>query len=421
MHSFGEYLRPLRVALLVAAAVVPWAPQSRAQTTPLACSTDFQIVQSLTSNGAKWEMCWDFTPYEGLVLRDIYFTAPGAERRKIMAKLSIGQIFVVYDKGSPRFEDVSDYGLAGADPSVSTLLSMSSSDCPGGSATISYMGKNRVCKRVDKNIEHAYRWYDTTTNTNLTKQSSALVLYSMSKVGRYIYKPKWEFVDDGSIKPSMGATGRLQEYTTDARYGWLVNDTTEPYGASHIHNYYWRLHFGIKAASDANVVEQIEFKDSGSDKREIVGPTAIPNESARDVDPLQFRFWRVTNPAFKNGDGHVISYEIVPESSSIYRGPAAEPWTLHDLWVTENHLCERTASNNKRVDRPPLGAGSVCGDNVADYINPAEVITDPVVWYKVSFHHVPRDEDETNMLTESVGFKLQPRDMTRLNPWEKKP
>ena len=39
-------------------------------------------------------------------------------------------------------------------------------------------------------------------------------------------------------------------------------------------------------------------------------------------------------------------------------------------------------------------------------------VTDPVLWYGVNFHHVPRSEDDVRMPAHSQGFRIRPRDVT---------
>ena len=42
-------------------------------------------------------------------------------------------------------------------------------------------------------------------------------------------------------------------------------------------------------------------------------------------------------------------------------------------------------------------------------------MTNPVMWVRVGFHHVPRDEDQSPMPVHWQGFGLVPRDFTEIN------
>jgi primary-amine oxidase len=45
-----------------------------------------------------------------------------------------------------------------------------------------------------------------------------------------------------------------------------------------------------------------------------------------------------------------------------------------------------------------------------------ETLTDPVLWVRIGFHHLPRDEDQSPMHVHWQGFDLLPRDLTATNP-----
>ncbi|MBV7330221.1 PKD domain-containing protein [Chloroflexi bacterium TSY] len=71
--------------------------------------------------------------------------------------------------------------------------------------------------------------------------------------------------------------------------------------------------------------------------------------------------------------------------------------------------CEKYISHNLRVGG--------CGDNVTDFTNRENLAgADLVLWYGISFHHIPRDEDEAFMHAHWDGFQLIPRDWTAHNP-----
>lgn len=157
-------------------------------------------------------------------------------------------------------------------------------------------------------------------------------------------------------------------------------------------------------------MEQLEFSGSGTVFRPISTVT-FNREVARKVLPDRFRSWRVKNTGTTNSDAHNISYEIVPESSQVFRGPSAEKWTLSDIYLTQNRTCEKWATHNP----PDRAGGCSAGGNVRTFTN-NEIINDLVVWYRVSFHHLPRDEDEPNMSAHWQGFDIVPRDLTATSP-----
>ncbi len=210
---------------------------------------------------------------------------------------------------------------------------------------------------------------------------------------------QWTFGDDGSIQPSVGATGKLQKCTTDPRFGWPISASCVR-GTSHAHNYYWRLDFDLVGAAN-NMVEMIEFGGNGTAQRPIATQN-YTTETATQVDPALFRTWRIKNNQVTNADLHPISYELLSNSDHTFRGPTFEPWTTNDIYVTQYRQCEQWVSHN------PTTNG--CGDNVSQFVD-GQQLTDPILWYGITFHHLARDEDDPLMSSHWSSFTLLPRDM----------
>jgi hypothetical protein len=63
-----------------------------------------------------------------------------------------------------------------------------------------------------------------------------------------------------------------------------------------------------------------------------------------------------------------------------------------------------------------------CGDNLTDFVSGESVFEeDVVVWYSMTFHHLPTDEDEPNMHAHWDGFEIVPRDWSADNPLPEAP
>jgi primary-amine oxidase len=374
------------LCLLLSSSFAAARPQSSAAQGKTICGNGLFTINETLPNGARWAMCWEERAIEGIVLRNIQYTSPAGEQRFILAQANLAQVHVPYDDNSDRFHDLSDYGMGG-----NNLANLTAQDCPGGTL-LSNNGKNGLCQTI-AGQGYAYKYY------TVHKQSSALVLFSVSYLGRYNYITQWTFGDDGSIQPAVGATGKLQKCTTDARFGWPLSPAC-PRGTSHTHNYYWRLDFDLVGVAN-NVVEMLEFSGDGTALR----PVALHDyaiETAAQVAPGAFRSWRIKNTGVKNSDAHVMSYELLGQSEHIFRGPSFEPWTKYDVYVTQYKLCEKWVSHN------PITNG--CGDNVSQFVD-NQPLVDPILWYGTTFHHLARDEDEPLMSTHWSYFTLQPRDM----------
>ncbi|MBX7212386.1 MAG: hypothetical protein K1X39_00095 [Thermoflexales bacterium] len=358
---------------------------------PLACSPSFTVAITFT-NGANWTFCWEMRTKEGVVYRDGRYAPPGGAPIHIFAQLGLAQIFVPYDTGSPRLHDISDFGMG------PTSVVLDAADCPGGSLLSDGL-KLVVCQQV---VGHGLRQI----NNSDSSQKEALVMWSSSQIGAYNYIPQWMFHDDGTIEPTIGASGKLQYVDTNsnfAAFGWPLGGGR--FGRSHVHTIYYRLDFDIGPAGN-DVVEQYEFGGSGGFLRRIFS-TTLTTETAAQFSAERFRFWRVVDPTATNADGHPISYEISPRVGYAHR-VIAEPWTQNDVYVTEYAVDEICATHN----------GSNCGgsgSDVSGFVN-GQTVHDPVVWVGVTFHHVPRDEDEVVMPMHWESFRLYPRDLTAVNP-----
>ncbi len=375
---------------------VGFSASIQAQAT-LNCSASYQISHSF-ANGAQWDMCWERQNREGIIYSDIYYTAPGGSARQILNSVAIAQIHVPYDDDGARYHDVSDYGLG----TSQYLNNLQAADCPDG-VRVQENGKNVICRSV-------YTDETSSLTNNATTPSEILSVFSVSHVGAYNYIPEYRFHDTGVIEPVMGATGTLQRYGSNTAEGWTVRTGSNPVGISHLHNYYWRLDFDLGASGTDDVFEEIEFvAESGSNTSFAKSVTDFTTEVARSINADTRRFWRVRDNTDNNADGLPVSYDILPlDTGHRDIGPADEPWTENDIYVTQHRACERFASRN-----PSDPGGCLANEHVSDFVNGESLVNeDLVVWFGITFHHIPRDEDEPRMHAHWNHFRLIPRDWT---------
>ncbi|MBA2322102.1 MAG: copper amine oxidase [Deltaproteobacteria bacterium] len=349
-------------------------------------------IDQVFANGARWQACFAEDPSIGIIWTEVTYTAAGGAELLVLGQLNLAEMHISYDDSSSDFFDVAAIGLGGAN-----LTDLTVADCPGGTR-ISSGGRNVLCRILE---DRGLAWKLRTTQAT----GEQLVLYSDSQLTHYNFLVAVGLSDDGAIELSVGATGELAKYTGNPLFGWPV-DVAGTLASSHAHNLWWRLDFDLGGSAD-DVVEQLQFGTSGSRKRPMT-ITAIPTETASPFAPDRFRFWRVRDDVLSNLDGHRISYDVVPAAEVIYRGPVAtEPWTVADLYVTEDRACEKFIQAN-----PPVGG---CAAGLTSYVN-GEALTDPVLWIVNSFHHVPRDEDEPEMPVHWMTLELEPRDWHDVNP-----
>ena len=357
------------------------------------CSDNYSIDQTF-ANGARWDMCWTHDDNHGIRYHHVYYTPKGGTRRMVLVDAAISQIHVPYDDNGARYHDVSDYGLGGR-----YMPGMSNAECPSGKLH-RYGTKNVVCTQVKKQT-NAYRFGSTAASQDVLK------VFSISSVGAYIYIPQWLFFDDGSMEPTVTATGSLERYTRSDQHGWLLDQGK--IGLSHIHNYFWRLDFDLGGTAKDDIVQEINY--SVSSGKRVRSVTPFTSEVARSVSPTQQRSWMVSDRVLKNSKYHAMGYELKIGSAGHREiGPAYESFTANDFYVTKAKSCEQIASHNRRIN--------ICSTDSLDKFANGESLTnqDLIVWVGLSFYHMPRAEDYPRMDVHSNSFKITPRDWHAKNP-----
>lgn len=378
-------------ALLCFALLMTWQRNAHAAEF---CSDNYYVNVTLP-NQARWDMCWEHRTREGIVLSKIHYTPKNGERRLVLNQAALAQIHVPYDDNGARYHDISDYGLGG-----NYMAALNQTDCPGGKL-LSFGNKAVACQQNEA------RGSAFSTNTERLPGNS-FSLFSVSKIGAYNYIPIWRFMDDGAIEPGVGATGALQRYNDREaeEQGWLIADNKV--GIAHLHNFFWRLDFDLNGTSSDDYVEELNFTTTNG--RTSLAKTRFNTEVARSVDPNFSRTWRVVDGAAKNAKGLPISYEIrLHQSEQQDVGPANEPFTQNDFYVTRHNSCELFASHNPTLNN--------CANNLADFVDGDNLASaDLVVWPSTTFYHMPRAEDAPQMDAHWSYISLTPRDWHANNP-----
>lgn len=397
------------VAFLTAATLSITTP-SAAQAAPAAptCSASATVKETLP-NGTTWQLCWRMDRMAGLVLEDVFLsTKLHADPVQVLASIRLAQLNVPYDTGDTEYNDLTAFGLGG--DGLETLVG---EDCKGGSARVGSDGAQAPLQRKLLCVSAepsglAYRADDGPTV--YSRQGHDLVLRSISKVGWYEYVSEYRLHDNGQITARLGATGDLapDEYS-EADKGWPIGKGARDYATMHYHNAFWRVDFNI-AGKGGEVVEQYDTKLNGQGNLAAklkTTSTAITNETT--VSKVNRRWWRLASPSSKNADGHARSYELVTGADDAYEG---HPETQPDVTFSQNNPCEKWATENASDPECTLDNRSIL-----DFVKNKEKMTDPVMWVRVGFHHVPRDEDQSPMPLHWQGFDLVPRDFNETSPF----
>ena len=355
-----------------------------------------QEIQSTLSSGSSWSMCWEARDEEGVVLSDIQYQAPGQTKRRVMGEISLSQIQRNYDDGSPVEFLVTSAGLGG-----DNFISLTSSECSGGQLRFS-AGKPVLCQNK-KDAGFIYKYGSSTAVSG-----EDLSLMSASQIGNYSYTIEWIFKENGTIQPKIGLSGSLDKMGSNGSFGWPIQQNGEV-AVGFVDNYYWRMDFDLGSSHSNDVIEQITSTLNANRTRRSKSIATITAETGRNFSPSVKRFWRVRDGSETNGFAP-ISYELVMLNYDHQStGSNNEAWMNRDIYLTKYNACERFAVDNNTANG--------CGSNVDSYTNGEGINSgDVVLWNRLSYHHLPRDEDDNVIGMRWNSFKLLPRDWHSANP-----
>ena len=375
--------------LLTLANGAAWAALTCAQNNPV----DVPLTNTNTNpgpGGARWELCWaNDAQRKGLVLSQVTLTPkPGASRTLILQEASLAQVLVAYDNNSGNQHLISDAGLP--------LTPLTAADCPGGTL----LAGSLVCQMV---VPRGYAWRGSGQ-----LQGKSLIIFGVSAAaggGTYIHQ--WVFSDDGSIHAMLGVSGQLDpSRDSTATTSWPISAPTR-YATNRFHTAYWRLDFALGGQGN-DLFQQLDYAADSSGYMVNQTITNIASEGQFNIAPGAQRFWVVKDTAIStpNGTGQNISFQIVPQHTSLHRG--SDAFTSGDVYVTQSNVCEQFASHNT--------AAAGCGaDQLTQFVN-GDALSDLMVWVGTTWHQVPRAEDESAIQTHWQGFFLAPRDLTATSP-----
>jgi len=363
------------------------------------CSGDALISETF-ANGATWEMCWESRIRENLVLSDVYYTPPDGEHKKILSSARLSQLHVAYDDSDVTYNDITQFGLGGG-----YLIELDETDCPFGDL-LEVQTRPAICVwRSDGN--------DNYRTPSRSVSAESLTLFSVSQVGAYAYIVTWKFYSDGAIEPEVGATGALQRSSNQLElpFGRLLEGDNDTLWLSHTHNYYWRLDFDIGDSATDDAVTETRTQLAADGKRQTV-VERFATEQARMINadfPVSWEIWDQLDTVTPDAADSGYRIEPIRYGHRLVRAEN-EPYTEFDFFVTVANECERFASQNARFNPD-------CLNHVAQYANNESLLdADITLWHRVSFHHVPRNEDQRHMHTHWDGFTIEPINMHASTP-----
>jgi len=239
------------------------------------------------------------------------------------------------------------------------------------------------------------------------RRGQELALWGILETGNYDFITEYAFLDDGTIRMRVGATG--------------YNDPHSP-DEAHSHDALWRIDIDLDGArgDTAYLVRHVEPDPASPSPLLAVDEHVLFNggiEGAAAWDPLAFASLLVEDQGV-NALGNHRGYEIEPlRSGSARHFGGNEVWTTKDFWVTRYSRISTTWADNWS---PP---DTYLLPDIAEKQSLQN--NDLVLWYFASAHHDPTDEDRENdpgvfgygvTRTHWFGFELAPHDFFDYNP-----
>jgi len=387
--------RIIRALALISLCLISLQPASAA--CDAAHTINFRMPE-----GSRWQMCWSLDDKLGIVLSDVFYRTVSDDgqvpvRRKVLGEAHLAQLHVNYDDGSQTRDYVSQVGFG-----KTRTRRLNAADCSGQDAELHQQGTKPVlCTRV-RDRGYLYKYYQSGV-----RQGHELELFSVHDIGMHTWVVSWLFHEDGTIVPRLGSTGRIEQYGTDINYGAKIGRTR--IAKSWVYNAFWRLNFDIDGPANDAVQELTILKSGPGKTRQTLRTLDLAAETGRTLDPGTMRSWRIMDTVATTPlENHQISYHLVPQQGGLKFDAAPEPWSKYEFYVTRNRGCEKFL---ERIDN------SGCGAGIRDFVNGQDTFgSDIVIWYGISRHHLPRDEDEPFRSLQWDEFRIYPRDWTDDSP-----
>jgi len=383
----------------------------------------------------RWRFQVSLHPIEGIVLRDVTYDDPAADRRRRVAwRMSAPEMVVPYGDPSPMHEwrHVFDAGEVGLGRNATSLtlgcdclgeiryLDAHVVEADGSVRTIA----NAICLH-EEDDGVLWRHYDARTDTTEVRRRRRFVVSSWTNLGNYDYGFYWRFHQDGSIEPEVRLTGVALASAVEPGASPVHGVVVAP-GLSaphHQHLFCFRLDLDVDGV--ANTVEEVDVVAAplGPTNRHGTAmvathtPIGREAEGRRMTDPLRSRTWYVRNRRVTNGLGAPVGYKLVPGGGAVLLADPSSPvaaraaFARHHLWVTA-YDPEELRPAGHYPNQHPGGAGLPAWSAADRPLEDADV----VLWYTIGTTHVARPEDWPVMPVARVSFVVEPVGFFDTNP-----
>lgn len=418
----------------------PDIKQMREGLKPLLVSQPEGKSFTLTGNQVDWQN-WNFhfrmEQREGLIIDTATYKDNG-KSRKVLYRGSLGGLLVPYGDPDPgwyfrAFMDEGEYGMGRLitsqipnidAPANAVLLDALLPDEKGGSQV--YTNVISIFER-DAGVE--WRHFEAFTGANDSRTRRELVVRAISTLGNYDYIFDWVFMQNGTIRIDVGATGLAEvkavESKTlkddkdghDTKYGTLVHEHTVAVNHQHLYNFRLDLDVDGEKNSFVRLAPKAEPVNNGTPRKSgMVTETTVyktEKEAAQKFNPMNITL--ALNPEVKNANGYSTGYQIIPAAQGTHPF-ASEPlfteddWTLKRAGFTKNHLWVTPYNTKERYPEGNYPNQNKNESGLGAYIEQNRSIenTDDVYWVTTGTTHVVRAEEFPIMPTEWVSVMLKP-------------
>lgn len=381
----------------------------------------------------NWRLRIGFTPREGLVLHTLAYHDAG-RWRPVLHRASYAELVIPYGDPTPgRFRtnayDIGEYGIG---PMTNSLTL--GCDCLGEIRyldAVVHNGKgepitiaNAICIH-EEDFGLLWKHTDWASGKSEVRRMRRLVISSIITAANYEYGFYWYLYQDGTIETEVKLTGIVLTSAVHPgekpEFGRLVGNGLS--ALNHQHFFCVRLDMSVDGFENQIHEVHSESDPIGPDNphgtafRAVAKQLRTESEAQRLIDPLNARYWRVSNPTETNALGDPVAYKLVPgpnvapfsapQSSNISRAR----FTTRQLWVTRYAPRERYPAG----DYPNQNPGE---DGLPRWTraNRSLESTNLVLWYVFGSHHIPRPEDWPVMPVARIGFTLTPDGFFSCNP-----
>ena len=402
------------------------------------------VLDGRSVSWQNWRFHFRVDPRRGLVVSLVRWVDDD-NSRMVAYQASISELFVPYS--SPQepwaYQSYFDLGsYANVFGGVATSLDRGT-DCPEHATYVDAVvstesGRPRQTTRAACLFERETgdpAWRHTADGVVESRVRRDLVLRMFMTAGNYDYLFDYVFMQDGTLRVRVGASGMDQVRTvkaadaTEARqlapeedlYGRFIAPNLV--GVNHSHFFSFRLDLDVDGMSNSLAVDRLvtQRTPKGNPRTSLWSRrTDIPHsekDAKRRTTIDEPEIWRIINPEKPGPYGDPVGYEIagghqavtlLSEDDFVRRRAG---FTEHTLWVTPFESGELFAAG----DYPTAHTADQGLPNWTAG-NRSIANQDIVAWYTVGFHHVPRPEDWPVMPVAWHSFDLRPVGFFERNP-----